>query len=148
MSLKNPLGGVEIDIKYVRVINGIKETIKNFPTLKSSQKSKKNLEHKNINEMALLNKNLVEEKLKELPGWKLKDNYIEKVYETKNFKETMIVVNLIAGLAESHFHHPDVEFGYKKIVVKLTTHSEGGVTEKDIKLAQDIEKFTSQIVKK
>ncbi len=98
--------------------------------------------------MALLDKNSVEEKLKGLPGWKLKDNYIERVYETKNFKETMIVVNLIAGLAESHFHHPDVEFGYKRIVVKLTTHSEGGVTEKDIKLAEDVEIFVSKIIKK
>jgi len=98
--------------------------------------------------MALLSANEIEDALKEIPGWEFKDNSIQKEFITKNFKETMMLVNLIASLSESHFHHPDVEFGYKRVKVKLTTHSEGGVTEKDINLARDIEKFASQLLKR
>lgn len=86
----------------------------------------------------------------ELKSWLYdkESKYIKREMTTKNFKETMIILNLIAGLSEAHFHHPDVEFGYKKILIKLKTHSANAITEKDIDLAKDIEKYTSMILER
>ncbi len=76
-----------------------------------------------------------------------KDHIVREI-TTRNFKETMLIINLIGALAESHFHHPDVEFGYKKIKICLKTHSENAVTEKDIALAKDIEKYVRSIIER
>lgn len=86
----------------------------------------------------------------ELPLWQYdkEEKYIKREINTSNFKETMLIINLIAGISESHFHHPDVEFGYKKIILKLKTHSENAVTEKDINLAKDIDKFLKPILER
>ncbi len=91
--------------------------------------------------MRLLENEIQDILSKEIPKWKYDGKYIIRDIETKNFKETMMVINLIAGISEAHFHHPDIEFGYKRIKVKLMTHSENAITHKDIELAKDIERF-------
>ena len=50
-----------------------------------------------------------------------------------------MVVNTIAYLAESAWHHPDLTVSYKTVTVMLTTHSSSGVTERDLELALQIE---------
>ncbi len=96
-----------------------------------------------------LSENEIQKILKEsLQEWIYDGKYIVRDINTKNFKETMIIVNLIAGISEAHFHHPDFEFGYKKIKVKLMTHSENAITQKDLDLAKDIEKFLSMFQEK
>jgi len=52
-----------------------------------------------------------------------------------------MVVNAIGYLAEASWHHPDIEVSYDTVKVILTTHSEGGVTEKDIELAKKIDEL-------
>lgn len=86
----------------------------------------------------------------ELSNWSYdKDsNYIKREIRTKNFKETMLILGLIGGLSESHFHHPDVEFGYNRILIKLKTHSQKSITQKDIDLAKDIEKHITAILER
>jgi 4a-hydroxytetrahydrobiopterin dehydratase len=62
-----------------------------------------------------LSENEIQKILKEsLQEWNYDGKYIVRHINTKNFKETMIIINLIAGISEAHFHHPDIEFGYKK----------------------------------
>ncbi len=96
--------------------------------------------------MEKLNESQIKERLKELKGWSLEGNYITKELNTKNWKTTIFVVNAIAGLAEAHWHHPDLEVGFKRLKIKLTTHEAGGLTEKDFRLAKDIDELVDKIL--
>lgn len=89
--------------------------------------------------MPLLNDEQISESLKSLDGWERAENEITKTFKTKNFVDTMGLVNKIALLAERADHHPDLSVHYSKVVINLSTHSEGGITEKDINLAKEIE---------
>ena len=51
----------------------------------------------------------------------------------------MLVANAIGYLAEAGWHHPEIVIEYGSVRINLTTHSEGGVTEKDLVLAKKIE---------
>jgi 4a-hydroxytetrahydrobiopterin dehydratase len=68
--------------------------------------------------------------------WSYKDNEIYKEYVFNNFMQSVKFVNIIAPVAELVKHHPDIFISYNKVRVALTTHDEGGVTEKDIDLAK------------
>lgn len=101
--------------------------------------------------MECLSYDEIKRRLKELEGWiyDLREGvYITKEYETKNWKTTIFVVNAIAALAEVHWHHPDLEVGFKKVKVKLTTHEAGGITEKDFRLAEEIDRIVREIMRR
>ena len=90
--------------------------------------------------MDLLTKELINNHLRSLPGWASVDNYIFKEYKTKNFVDAVTFLMKIAVEAEKMDHHPDVLIhSYNKIKITLSTHSKGGVTENDFKLAGIIE---------
>ncbi|MGH7885840.1 MAG: 4a-hydroxytetrahydrobiopterin dehydratase [Thermodesulfobacteriota bacterium] len=89
--------------------------------------------------MPLLNDEKISEFLTTLDGWERIDNKISKTFKTKNFVDTMGFVNKIALLSERADHHPDLGVHYSKVVVTLSTHSAGGITEKDMNLANEIE---------
>jgi 4a-hydroxytetrahydrobiopterin dehydratase len=74
-----------------------------------------------------------------LSGWKIENDKIERIFELKDFKAAIEFVNKVAMEAESANHHPEIEINFDKVEIELTTHSEGGVTEKDIELAKKIE---------
>ena len=81
----------------------------------------------------------INRKLKELNGWRTRENSIEKTFEFGSFLIAMNFVNNVAVLANIANHHPDIEINYNKVKITLSTHDEGGVTEKDFKLAHKIE---------
>ncbi|MFZ5895793.1 MAG: 4a-hydroxytetrahydrobiopterin dehydratase [Myxococcota bacterium] len=56
---------------------------------------------------------------------------VEKIFEFKDFPETMLFVNAVAAVAHREDHHPDLEVGYKTCKVRFTTHAVGGLTEND-----------------
>ena len=89
--------------------------------------------------MALLSEAEIEEGLNGLRGWERKGNEIVKVYKNKNFVESIGFVNKVAILAEKADHHPDVLIQYKNVTLTLSTHSQGGLTGKDFKLAGEID---------
>lgn len=91
--------------------------------------------------MAVLQQAEVTEKLGQLPGWQLKGDEIEKVYELNGFRGALAFVNHVGNLAEGAQHHPDITINYSKVRLTLSTHSEGGVTQKDLDLAAQIEKL-------
>ena len=64
---------------------------------------------------------------------------IRRVFATGTFMQGLLLVNLIAKLAEAAHHHPDVLLTYPRVVIDLTTHDAGGVTQADIDLAHQIE---------
>ncbi len=96
--------------------------------------------------MEKLSEEKINSLLSELEGWKREGNYIVREYETGNWKRSLFVVNSIAGLAEAHWHHPDLEVGFKKVKVRLTTHEAGGLTERDFKLAKEIEALIPKVL--
>ena len=79
--------------------------------------------------------------LQEIPLWgnDTDANTISRTFSFRNFTESMGFANALAGLAEEQNHHPSMLIDFKTVALVLTTHSEGGVTEKDIELAKRID---------
>lgn len=67
----------------------------------------------------------------ELPGWELHDSTIRRVFLFAGFPEAVAFVVRLAFEAESADHHPDILISYKRVQVTYSTHSAGGLTEKD-----------------
>jgi len=72
-----------------------------------------------------------EQNLKALPGWTLEGDAIKKQFTFKDFLEAIAFVNRLAPLAEAADHHPDILINYKRVTLTYSTHSEGGLTDKD-----------------
>lgn len=89
--------------------------------------------------MGTLSSDRIQEELKGLPGWEYKDNAIAKLFRFKKFLDGIRFVDRVAGMAEATDHHPDILINYTRVTFKCTTHSDGGVTDKDIRLAKQIE---------
>jgi 4a-hydroxytetrahydrobiopterin dehydratase len=87
----------------------------------------------------LLSDGEVQEALKDLPGWELKEGWIRRTYSTPGWPHTLLLVGTIGYLAEAAYHHPDLTVGYAKLTVKLQTHRVGGITGKDLALARLID---------
>ena len=75
----------------------------------------------------------------ELDGWELLDHRIAKTFVFSNFVEAFGFMTSVAILAERANHHPEWSNVYKKVKVELTTHEAGGLTERDISLAKEID---------
>jgi len=73
--------------------------------------------------------------LRFLPGWTKKGGTITRTFTFRDFSGAVEFVNAVARLAEKAWHHPDIDIRYSKVTLALTTHSEGGLTEKDFELA-------------
>jgi pterin-4a-carbinolamine dehydratase len=75
----------------------------------------------------------------ELPRWRYEDGRLLRGYRASGWKGTLMIVNTVGHLAEAAWHHPDLSVTYDSVTVALTTHSAGGVTDKDFELARKIE---------
>jgi 4a-hydroxytetrahydrobiopterin dehydratase len=71
--------------------------------------------------------------------WQEENNTLAREFTFNDFKAALSFVNRVGDLAEEHNHHPDIELGWGRVKVILTTHSEGKVTDKDRQLAQAID---------
>ena len=92
--------------------------------------------------MELLSIKQINENILKLSDWNLEDNgkSIMKNFKFNNFKEAVDFINKISEVAETENHHPDIRlYDYNKIEIKLTTHSVGGLTGKDFKVAFEID---------
>ena len=83
----------------------------------------------------------IAEKLREpgLTGWYLEEGWLRRKYNTDGWPQTLMAVNAIGYLCEAAWHHADLAVTWGKLWVKLTTHSAGGITDKDFELAKKIE---------
>jgi 4a-hydroxytetrahydrobiopterin dehydratase len=68
-------------------------------------------------------------------GWIDSQDALERTFELPSFREAVAFVNRVADLAEEADHHPDIAISYKKVTLRWTTHSEGGITDRDRDLA-------------
>ncbi|MBI3192968.1 MAG: 4a-hydroxytetrahydrobiopterin dehydratase [Ignavibacteriae bacterium] len=90
---------------------------------------------------SLLTEKQIKTKLHNLKNWKMVENEVTKTFVFEDFVHAMGFVNSIALLAERANHHPDIDIRWNKVTLTLSTHSAGGLTEKDFMLAKEIEKL-------
>lgn len=76
-----------------------------------------------------------------VPGWERRGDAIVRSYKFADFKGAMGFVNRVAELAEKANHHPDILIQYSKVTLTLSTHSAGGLTDKDFELAAQIDRL-------
>ena len=74
--------------------------------------------------------------LARVPEWRKTGSAIARTYVFKDFPAAIRFVGKIAELAEKAWHHPDIDIRWNKVTLTLTTHDEGGLTQKDFKLAR------------
>jgi len=85
-----------------------------------------------------LSRKVVSAKAARLTNWTLTGKVIARTFRFVDFAGAMRFINRVAKLAEAANHHPDITIRYNKVRLALTTHDEGGLTEKDFKLARKI----------
>ena len=77
--------------------------------------------------------------LAELPGWKSQGKTISKTYDLKGFKAAMAFAGTVGEIAERGDHHPDILIQFHKVTLTLTSHDAGGVSDRDLRAARQIE---------
>ena len=81
--------------------------------------------------MSTLSREEILHRLPSLNGWTLDGDAIKKQYTFRDFPEAVRFVNRLVPEAENADHHPDILINYKRVTLTYSTHSEGGLTEKD-----------------
>ncbi|NJL47584.1 MAG: 4a-hydroxytetrahydrobiopterin dehydratase [Leptolyngbyaceae cyanobacterium SM2_5_2] len=76
--------------------------------------------------------------LEDLPEWAQQDDTLVTVCQFRDFVDTVDFVNQIVAPAETLAHHPDLTISYNQLIIRLTTHDAGGLTDLDFALAKDI----------
>ena len=77
-----------------------------------------------------------------MSDWREEDNALVKDFKLEHFAAAMGFVNQVAEMAEAANHHPDILIhGWNQVRLTLSTHSEGGLTEKDRALAERIDQL-------
>ena len=86
--------------------------------------------------MATLSRAEAERRLASLSGWTLDGDAIKKQFVLRDFPAAVAFVNRLVPGAEAADHHPDILINYKRVTLTYSTHSEGGLTEKDFEGAR------------
>lgn len=89
--------------------------------------------------MALLTDDQINAALAGLSGWTREGDSLRRVVTFNAFLDGIDAVRRIAEHAESVDHHPDIDIRWRTVTFALSTHSEGGITDKDVTLAQTID---------
>jgi 4a-hydroxytetrahydrobiopterin dehydratase len=92
--------------------------------------------------MEKLTEQQITEALSSLPDWRYEDGSIKKIFKTSSYPASMGFVTAVGGFCQKRNHHPDyVLMKFKEVEVSFSTHSAGGITQKDIEVASDLEKI-------
>lgn len=88
-----------------------------------------------------LNKAEIKAYLSKIKGWNVsrKEREIFKEYKFKDFIGAINFVNKISEIAEAEGHHPDIHIFYNKVLLELSTHSIGGLSENDFIFAAKVD---------
>ena len=86
----------------------------------------------------LLQNGDLKELFAKIPGWEIKNNLIEREFNFSNFIEAFSFMTQIALICEKYNHHPNWENVYSKVIIKLTTHDLGGISNLDQTIASEI----------
>lgn len=92
--------------------------------------------------MPAMTKNEITKNLSSLSGWNQEGNMIAKLFQLNDFAGALEFVNKVGNEAEKMDHHPDIFIhSWNKVKITISTHSEGGITQKDFQLAEKIERL-------
>ncbi len=93
-----------------------------------------------------LSADVVESGVEQIPGWSANDDgtEISRSFAFNNYYETMAFVNAMAWIAHQEDHHPNIEVGYKRCLVRFATHSIGGVSENDFICAAKLNRLIDE----
>jgi 4a-hydroxytetrahydrobiopterin dehydratase len=80
----------------------------------------------------------IKKALANMPRWQFTGKTLSCELSLKDFAEAMVLVNRVAEIAEEMNHHPDITIQYNRVGFQLWSHDAGGVTSRDLKLAQRI----------
>ena len=86
----------------------------------------------------LLQNGELKELIAKIPRWNIKDKYIEREFNFANFIEAFSFMTKVALICEKYNHHPNWENVYSKVIIKLSTHDLGGITNLDQTIAYEI----------
>jgi 4a-hydroxytetrahydrobiopterin dehydratase len=78
-----------------------------------------------------------------LTGWQVEDGLLVRSIEAADFLSGIRLVDAVAAAAEERDHHPDIDVRWTTVTFRLATHSEGGLTSKDVDLAAEIDRLAS-----
>jgi 4a-hydroxytetrahydrobiopterin dehydratase len=82
----------------------------------------------------------IEKELGTVDDWELRDDRLRKQFTFRTFLRAIAFVNSVAYVAESVGHHPDITINYNKVTLRIVTHSEGAITDRDFALAGEIDR--------
>ena len=86
--------------------------------------------------MPVLSDDEINEALNTMPAWSRESEALVASFRRKDWRDALAFVNQIGDEAERRNHHPDVcVMGYRTVTLRLTTHSEAGITRRDVSLA-------------
>lgn len=88
--------------------------------------------------MTVLTDAQVDEALPGLPGWERSDGALRRAVKFPEFLAGVDAVRRVAEAAEAADHHPDIDIRWRTVTFALVTHSEGGITDKDVAMAREI----------
>ncbi|MBJ8343667.1 4a-hydroxytetrahydrobiopterin dehydratase [Antrihabitans sp. YC2-6] len=89
----------------------------------------------------LLSDSEITDALTGLPDWTKADKAITRTFERPSFLDGIEFVRRVGEAAESANHHPDIDIRWRKVTLTLSTHSEGGITDLDVSLAQTVDRL-------
>jgi 4a-hydroxytetrahydrobiopterin dehydratase len=88
--------------------------------------------------MAKLTEPEILEKLPTAKGWERHGDMLVRSWQFPSFRRALEFVNQVAALAEKFDHHPEIVLSYRTVQLELSTHSEGGLTDRDFVVAGEI----------
>lgn len=95
--------------------------------------------------MAKLDDDAIEAALRELPDWSRDGDVLVRVVKRKDWRNAIALVDAVAAEADRRDHHPDLcVTGYRTVTFRLTTHSAGGITRRDLDLARAIDELAAK----
>ena len=89
----------------------------------------------------LLTQQEIDAGLGRLPEWRRDGEAIVRTVRLSTFREAVELVNRVADAAEAADHHPDIEIVWRRVTFRLTTKASGGLTDKDMAMAAQIEEL-------
>lgn len=81
----------------------------------------------------------IQRALGSLPGWSRRGDTLTKTYTFEKFADGIALIDRVARIADEMDHHPDIDIRYTKVLMSLSTHDAGGITQSDLTLAERIE---------
>ena len=96
--------------------------------------------------MPVLTDEQVDAAAKSLDGWERVDGALRRSVKFGAFLDGIDAVRRVAEHAEREDHHPDIDIRWRTVTFALVTHSEGGITDKDVQMAAQINEVIDEVL--